>query len=195
MLEIAEIRDEIQRKIEKRKERWSSMRTFLKYFFLFILFIAPLWIIINLSFDFLFNDHDTLLGRGQITGTPAAVLDMLNHWIFPFGIVLLSIGATKCEKKKVFSATGKDIVDRSREFFVEGRILPAVKLFFLYKLKNKDIEKVKHLINYDFSLSSYPNLFGANLRWTVYEDLKNAGFICGEAKEKAVRKVGELEAR
>jgi hypothetical protein len=57
----------------------------------------------------------------------------------------------------------------------------------------KELEKLKVLANYDFSLSSYPNPIGANLRWSVYEELKDAGLICdGKIKERIAEKVKEL---
>jgi hypothetical protein len=216
MQEIAEIQNEIRKKIEKKRKEWVFIVAWLKYLFgSFPPYVGALIGSLGLS---VIVERKLLGGLFLITeGNELEIIARYGFFslcfiVFVFLTIVYPIRKAKREKEVLFSINEKDVIDEVRRLYTgeeknEGKdkgkrkyhhsyspekLNTDIKLF--YGVINwKDIEKMKVVVNYDFEMSSYPNPLGANLRWTVYEELKNAGLVCdGKVKGKIAEKVMEL---
>jgi len=186
MQEIAEIRNMIREKIEKSREKWNPIKRWVLYLVLYSLLATPLLLLIFTLCLVLQN------------GSVFVVGSLLTF----FGVIALTTWTVRRERKTIFSLTEEKVVNEVKKLLTgESRMSSLyfqgmasefnIKLFGIFGVR--DIDKLKVLVNYDFSLSSYPNLFGSNLRWATYEELENAGLVCDEnVKEKIAEKVKEL---
>jgi hypothetical protein len=200
MQEIAEIKNEIRRKIEERRRKWNPILTWLKYLFFSAssVFGGSIAVAVIL-FGILLTASSGILWK--VVGL---LITLVGIFLFFNFVIVNPIRFAMEDKELLFSIDERDVVEEVGKLLrrEKGKYYGNLDIsvvsdgtinLFSGVVSWKELEKLKVLANYDFSLSSYPNPIGANLRWSVYEELKDAGLICdGKIKERIAEKVKEL---
>jgi len=203
MKEIAELRKEIEEKIYEKRNKFNYISTYFYFLSTFILgSIGLLYVLIGIA-----GGIGLVLAiiKPEIGFFAGAIIFVIGILAIIYIILVLPFTETSKYEKEISTINEKEVVKRLRELLTseEAKKLKEISSFLskagkYYLFSKEDIERWKILVNYELEkLTSYPNKLGSNLKWSEWQELKNAGLIHDdrEIQKKIEEKLEKLRSK
>jgi hypothetical protein len=173
MKEIAEIRESIKQALEEERRKFNSVLVFIMYAIVY-LFVGAFWFIFLLLLAGVFDKDSYII----------LLILIIAILVFLRFVFIVPVKKFRAHRNELFSSSEKEVVNKLRDYLNTEK-----KTFISDLFTRENINKWKIIVNYDIDkLTSYPNKFGSNVKWSEWNELYQKGLICEEEKVKDIIK-------